>query len=502
MIKSKIKIGVASCVFAVLLAATCISINVVNAEAAASSLPTISDTVTKGKPGDMTVENEIKTALMPVGHCLYIFGGAWNSNGAPDMKVFADEGAGEEAMTIGVPQVWDNFYKTKDGTYDCWADEYMFMRDDWSTVERPDVIHWGADCSGYIGWVLQNTINKECGFGTKEGSIGTKPGWVTYAEWIGFALNHLDYGSRIPNENAAAADDNDDPYPSKTVAVKSNDKYSYVPGNIYTFGNKNEFQENENHCWLCLGQCSDGSVLLLHCSDPGVFICGTSPDYNEDDPLACDSEALKISRTYMKRYYTDFYNKFGGPGRLGKIDPVSKKASGYLKYSEFNWNTSGDNALTDDAGLRNMKPQEIMDYIYCEDEATATLNYSGQTPVIHFNDALVEPSAVANSQIVYNRDSVSDTAVDVSFAIPAGYKFDSIKINDVDYSASLITNSNTAKVNVPISDNYKIECASLEVVIAPQNKTAETGDWTGIAVVACVLLVIVSGALITKKELL
>ena len=40
------------------------------------AVPTISNTVTKGEPGVMTVDNEIKTGLMPVGHCLYIFGGS------------------------------------------------------------------------------------------------------------------------------------------------------------------------------------------------------------------------------------------------------------------------------------------------------------------------------------------------------------------------------------------------------------------------------------------
>lgn len=72
----KIKSVVAACVFAVLLAMACIGINVVKANAASNGVPTISDTVTKGQPGVMTVENEIKTALMPVGHCLYIFGGS------------------------------------------------------------------------------------------------------------------------------------------------------------------------------------------------------------------------------------------------------------------------------------------------------------------------------------------------------------------------------------------------------------------------------------------
>lgn len=73
--------------------------------------------------------------------------------------------------------------------------------------------------------------------------------------------------------------------------------------------------------------------MLVHCSDPGVFICGTSPNYDEDHPLDCDSHALQIARTYMKRYYTDFYNKFGVVGKPGKA--TEDGIIGYLKYSDF-----------------------------------------------------------------------------------------------------------------------------------------------------------------------
>lgn len=177
-----------------------------------------------------------------------------------------------------------------------------------------------------MGWVFQNITNIQKGLGTI--SLG-QDGWVTYAQDFGFGLSHLGYGTFIHNPNADVPDAEEDIYEPAITPLEIG--YDYIPGNIYTYGGNGEY-----HCWLCLGQCSDGSVLLLHCSQPGVFICGTSPNYNEDDPLACDSEALKISRTYMKRYYTDFYNKFGGPGRLGKIDPNTNVASGYLKYSEFN----------------------------------------------------------------------------------------------------------------------------------------------------------------------
>ena len=242
---------------------------------------------------------------------------------------------------------------------------------------------------------------------------------------------------------------------------------------------------------MCLGKCDDCSVLLVHSSEPGVFICGTVPSEG------ATSKASALSAVYMKRYYTDFYNKFGAPTRVG-----SKSAEGifseYLKYSQFKWS---DASMNDDAKFRNMSAADVMKNIYCEDEATATLNYSGQVPVIHFNDALVEPSAAANSQIVYNRDSEADTNVDVSFEIPAGYKFDSVKVNDVDYSAGLVANSNTAKVTVSIADDYKIECASSEVVVNPGTEIAKTGDVNYAIIGICILLIIVSGFLITKKEL-
>lgn len=232
-------------------------------------------------------------------------------------------------------------------------------------------------------------------------------------------------------------------------------------------------------------------MLIAHCSPPGASICAITPE------TGVVNKAVQVSDTYMKRYYTDFYNKFGSQTRLGTYGSVNISATGYLKYSQFKW----DEDLTDSLNLREKTAEEILKLIYCEDEATATLNYSGQVPVIKFNDALVEPSATANSQIVYNRASDSDTSVNVSFDIPVGYKFDSIKVNDVDYSASLVANSNTAMVNVPISGDYKIESASSEFVVNPGTEIAKTGDANFAVIAICILLIIVSGVLISKKKL-
>lgn len=79
---------------------------------------------------------------------------------------------------------------------------------------------------------------------------------------------------------------------------------------------------------MCLGKCADGSVLLVHSSNTGVYICGTVPV--EDGT----SMATQISSEYMKRYYTDFYNKFFPLSKPGSVD-ADGTCHGYLRFSQF-----------------------------------------------------------------------------------------------------------------------------------------------------------------------
>ena len=482
-------------IFAVMLVSLSVGLNVKTAVALGkTNIKIVDNTITKGEPGIMTVENEIKTALMPVGKCLYIYGGGWNENEDPSREdCRADTGANDETKTIGVPKIWENFYASQNSNYTPWD------VDDLDFEKNPPCVHWGVDCSGYLGWVLQNITSKTNGFDT---NALNNEGWVTYAQWIGFGLQHLNYGERLANPKADIIDNPEDPYEPEVAEAdtESNLQYSYVPGNIYTFGKSGEY-----HCWLCLGQCNDGSVLLLHCSDPGIFICGTSPNYNENDPHACTSEALEIARTYMKRYYTDFYNKFGVIGKPGKIE--NDNASGYLKYSEFNWDES---KLTDESGLRSLNPHQLMEKVYCETTSTANLKSTGQVPVLHFNDALVEPSSSTNSSIIYNRETVSDTNVKVNFQIPAGYKFDSISINGVDYTNALQANSNLADISVPISQQYDIVTASSSFVEnSPSieksvsevvSETAKTYDFSYYIIFAAIIIAALSVVFVVRKD--
>ena len=55
-----------------------------------------------------TLENLLKTALLPIGKTMYIYGGGWNEN---------DTGAGIEAMTLGIDPKWAEFAQKQDSSY-------------------------------------------------------------------------------------------------------------------------------------------------------------------------------------------------------------------------------------------------------------------------------------------------------------------------------------------------------------------------------------------------
>ena len=55
---------------------------------------------------------------------------------------------------------------------------------------------------------------------------------------------------------------------------------------------------NSGHTWIVLGQCSDKSVVILHCTpNAGVQISGTPTPSG-----TYGSQAIKLAETYMSRY--------------------------------------------------------------------------------------------------------------------------------------------------------------------------------------------------------
>lgn len=162
-------------------------------------------------PGVRTLENFLRTALLPLGNTMYVWGGGWNEE---------DTGAGEEAVSLGVSPQWKTFADLQTKDYDYRQTRYQ--------------IHDGLDCSGYVGWTVYNTME------TADGGEGYVFKSTDTAEF--YAGNG--WGDFSPASQ-----------------VKD-----WLAGDIMSM---------KGHVWICLGTCEDGSVLLLHSSPPGVRLCGT-----------------------------------------------------------------------------------------------------------------------------------------------------------------------------------------------------------------------------------
>ena len=226
---------------------------------------------------DASMDDLFQNALLPVGSTMYIWGGGWNE---------ADTGAGVEAVTIGLSPRWKEFADAQDASYD--HKKYAYH------------IHDGLDCTGYIGWVVYNTLNKKSGY---EGCV---------AKNVTETFVSRGWGNMV-NTNAPK------------------------PGDIC---------ETSTHVWMSLGTCADGSILLVHASPPGVSICGTLL------PNGTKSQAVALAEKLMSTYYPAWYKRF----------PNCTRSYSYITSATvFRWNNG---TLTDEHGLRDMSAEQLADYLF------------------------------------------------------------------------------------------------------------------------------------------
>lgn len=235
-----------------------------------------------------TIKKFLQTAAMPVGCTMYVYGGGWNKE---------DTGAGEYARSIGIPQEWKDFCAMQDNTYDSSKFRYQITK--------------GLDCSGYVGWTIYNTLESENG----------KPGYVFFAQEYADKLSAMKLGRKTEKGSVA----------------------SHKAGDILS-------SASDQHVWIAIGECSDGSVVLFNCSPPGVSLYGTaSPDGNKN------SQALKLAEKYMKEYFPDWY---------GKYKNYSRNTSYLTNYDSFRWDTGENGIMSDPDGYYNMTPQQILEDIF------------------------------------------------------------------------------------------------------------------------------------------
>lgn len=241
--------------------------------------------------GKSTVKNFLKTAIAPVGSTMYVWGGGWNKE---------DTGAGTDAKRIGVSPTWRKFSKNKKSSYN-----YNYYRYQ---------IHNGLDCSGYVGWVVYNVMN------TKK----NKKGYVYSASKQAKKFSGLGFGTYVTEREVDG----------------------YKAGDVMSSTCK-----CCGHVWIVVGQCRDGSVVLVHSSPSGVQLSGTVTPKGKKN-----SQAYKLAQKYMKKYYGAWYKKY----------PATVKGMAYLShYGQMRWYTKGEKVvLSDPDGYQDMSAEEVLKDLY------------------------------------------------------------------------------------------------------------------------------------------
>lgn len=235
-----------------------------------------------------TLKKLLQTGLMPVGRTMYIWGGGWNKE---------DTGAGAVARTIGISPRWEQFFKEQTASYNYQNTRYQ--------------IEDGLDCSGYIGWCIYNVLNKKSG----------KEGYVMPAQKMAREFANRGWGMYRPKSSVR----------------------DYQAGDIMSSG---------GHVWMAVGQCDDGSAVILHASPPGVQLAGT-PARNG----RADSQAVALAQRYMKTYFPRWYEKY----------PNCAKDGNYLtQYAQMRWDITGRAVMTDPENYKEKSADEILADLFAQ----------------------------------------------------------------------------------------------------------------------------------------
>ena len=270
-----------------------------------------------GTPGKRTLKNYLQTAMNPVGTALYVYGGSWD---------WQDVNSSNQALTIGLPQSWIDFFQQQDANYTYMNDDdpahSYYPHNSWNQY-----YYAGVDCSAYIGWTVYNVMHTES------------------------TTNDLSYGYVMSAVKMAKT------FADKGWGTWTRDIKSFKPGDIFSMS---------GHVWTVLGVCDDGSIVFLHSTPSdskagqgggGVQLSALNP--NSDNDKNC--EAYKLVTKYMTKYYPEWSTRYDAV--LRSYDSYATPASG-SEYSKtwsgnFSWNLDGT-GLTDPDGYADMSAAEIL----------------------------------------------------------------------------------------------------------------------------------------------
>ena len=270
-----------------------------------------------GTPGKRTLKNYLQTAMNPVGTALYVYGGSWD---------WQDVNSSNQALTIGLPQSWIDFFQQQDANYTYMNDDdpahSYYPHNSWNQY-----YYAGVDCSAYIGWTVYNVMH------TESTTNDLSDGYVMSA--VKMAKTFADKG-----------------WGTWTRDIKS-----FKPGDIFSMS---------GHVWTVLGVCDDGSIVFLHSTPSdskagqgggGVQLSALNP--NSDNDKNC--EAYKLVTKYMTKYYPEWSTRYDAVLRsyISYATPATGTEYKETWSGNFSWNLDGT-GLTDPDGYADMSAAEIL----------------------------------------------------------------------------------------------------------------------------------------------
>ena len=194
-----------------------------------------------------------------------------------------------DATRYGVNPQWEKFFNSQDENYNYTQHRYEYGN--------------GLDCSGYVGWAVHQVMED---WATTTSTIMPRyyyqKGWGSYQE--------------------------------------NDTSMKFQTGDVVSMS---------GHVWIVIGQCSDGSAVIMHATPPYVQISGTVSSSG-----STNSEAIQLAKQYMSKYYPVGYERYG--------NRIASKS--YMTgVNHFTWSSS---VLADPDGYRNMTPAQILADLFGE----------------------------------------------------------------------------------------------------------------------------------------
>ena len=231
----------------------------------------------KNKPGLKTLKNFIATAFQPLGTTLYIFGGGWD---------FQDVGSSYQGRTVGISKDWIKFFNMQKSNY-TYKDELNKNESYYPFNDFNEYYYAGLDCSGFVGWVIYNTLNSE--------SL-TNPGFVMNSYKIANYLGKIGYGIWLHKVEGWS---------------EENPDYKLLVNEIRV----GDILSTTGHVMIVLSKCDDGSFIIIHSTPndsktgfPGGGVQMSAVNPNND--LSKDCEAFDLCQKYTQKFYKKWSERY------------------------------------------------------------------------------------------------------------------------------------------------------------------------------------------------